>query len=91
MTGHEADEEIPGNLGDSFQQVGKILPLGQVFSIGVDILTKQCDFLCAALNQTAALGENILKFPAALPAPDVGHDAVGAEIVAAVHDGHPRL
>ena len=27
---------------------------------------------------------------AAFPAADVGHDAVGAEVVAAVHDGHPR-
>ena len=91
MAGHEADEKISRNLGNGGQQVGKIHAAAQILAIGVDVLPKKGDFLRAALDQRPALGENVLRLTAALPPTDVGDDAVGAEIVAPVHDGHPGL
>ena len=89
MACHEADEKIPRNLGNGGQQVGKIHAAAQILAIGVDVLPKKGDFLRAALNQRPALCENVLRLTAAFPPTDVGDDAVGAEIVAAVHDGYP--
>ena len=42
-------------------------------------------------RQLADLRQDVLRPAGALTPPDVGHDAVGAKVVAAVHDGHPGL
>ena len=91
MARHEANEKIAGKLGNGSQKVGKVLPIRQILAVGVHILTQQGNFLGTVFNETPALGQNVLKFPAPLPTPDIGYDAVGAEIVAAVHNGHPGL
>ena len=62
----------------------------QIIAVGVDILAQQSDVLVTGGNQFPDLLQNALGITAALPAPDIGYDAVGAEVVAAVHDGHPR-
>ena len=91
MAGHKADEKIPGNLGNLGQQIGKIHAAVQILTVGVHILTQQGNLLGASGNQLPALLQNILRLPAPLPAPDIGDNAVGAEVVAAVHDGDPGL
>ena len=40
-------------------------------------------------NQLLELGQDGGWFTAALPSADVGHDAVGAEVITTVHDGQP--
>jgi len=89
--GHKPDEEVPGNGIHLLQQVGKVHGFIQVFAVGVHILPQQGDVLVALGHQFPHLVQNVLRLPGALPAPDVGDDAVGAEVVAPVHDGHPGL
>ncbi len=91
VAGHEADQKVPGELGDLGQQVREVHAAVQVLAIGIDVLTQKGDLLAAAVNERLALGQNGLRAAAALPAPDIGDNAIGAEIVAAVHDGYPGL
>ena len=63
----------------------------QIIAVGVDILPQQGDVLVTGGNQFPDLLQNALGITAALPAPDIGYDAVGTEIVAAVHDADPCL
>ena len=55
----------------------------QIIAVGVDILAQQSDVLVPGLHQLPDLLQNALGVPAPLPAPDIGYDAVGAEVVAA--------
>ena len=89
--GHKPQPEVPGELRNLGQEVGKIHAQPQIFSIGVDVLPQKGDVLDSLFEKSPHLGENILRAAAALPAADIGHDAVRAEVVAPVHDGHPRL
>ena len=91
MAGHKAHQEIAVQLGDHLQKIGKIHAAAQILAVGVHILTQEVNFLAAAGDQLPALSQNILRLPAALPAPHIGHDAVGAEVVTAVHDAHPAF
>ncbi|MPN11158.1 hypothetical protein SDC9_158459 [bioreactor metagenome] len=58
-------------------------------AVGVDVLPEQRDVLITRFDKTPDLFFNTSRVAAALPAPRVGHDAVGAEVVAAVHCGNP--
>ena len=91
MAGHKPDQELPGDLGNFGQQIGKIDLFFQVFAVGVYILTQESDLLCTGFDNLAALSQNVLHFPAAFPTTDIGDDTVGAEIVAAIHNGNPSL
>ena len=91
MAGHEADKVVAGNPVNLPQQVREIHGTVQILAVGVDVLPQQGNLLEAALHQLPDLGQDALRFPAALPAPDVGDDAVGTEVVAPVHDGDPCL
>ena len=91
VAGHEANEEFPVQGGDGRQQVRKIPAPVQVLAVGIDILAQEGDLPAARGDQLPALLENFLRLAAPLPAPDIGDDAVGTEIIAAVHDGDPRL
>ena len=87
MGGHEPDAELPGDGVDLFQQLGK----GDAPGVGVDILAQEGDILVALPHQALHLPENVLRPAAPFPAPDIGDDAVGAEVVAAIHHRHPSL
>ena len=89
MAGHEADLVIAGDPAQQVEQVGKVDGVFQPFAVAVDVLPQQGDLLVTGLHQAAELGQDRVGFTAALPPADVGHDAVGAEVVAAVHDGQP--
>ena len=90
LGGHEADEIVAGNFVQCGQQVGKVVAGAKVFAVGVDVLAQQGDLLISLGSQLAHLADDLLRVAAALTAPDIGHDAVGAEVVAAVHDADPR-
>ena len=91
VAGHEADEIFSRDPVDVRQQVGEVVVQIQIVAVGVHVLAQQGDVLVPRLHQLPDLRQHGLGVPAPLPAPDVGHDAVGAEVVASVHDGDPGL
>ena len=91
MAGHEADEKVPGDVVDHADQVGKVHVQTQVPAVGVHVLAQKGDLLIPGGHQLLRLGYHVLRPAGPLPPPDVGHHAVGAEVVAAVHDGEPGL
>ena len=91
MAGHKADEKIPVQLGDLRQQIRKIHAAIQILAVGIYILSQQSDLLNAGGGKFSALSQDVLRSAAALPSPHIGHDAVSAEIIAAVHDAYPGL
>ena len=88
VAGHKAQDKIALDLVKLGKQIGKIVVLA--LGVGVDVLPKQRNILVALCHQLANLGNDLLLISAALSAAHIGHDAIGAEIVAAVHNGHPR-
>ena len=62
----------------------------QVAPVGVHVLPKQRDLLHAGRHVALGLGRDILQRARFLASAHVGHDAVGAEVVAADGDGQPR-
>ena len=91
VAGHEADQVVPGDLVDLREEVGEIHGGLQVLAVGVDVLAQEGDVLVPLVHQLPDLRQDVPRLPAPLPAPDIGDDAVGAEVVAAVHDGDPGL
>ena len=91
MACHEADEKFAGNVVYHADEVCKIDVRAEIFSVGVYVLAKERYVLAAALYKLPCLGDDILGPARALPSADIGHDAVGAEIIAAVHDRKPGL
>ena len=91
VRGHKANDEVPGNVVDGAEQVRKIHRLVQILAVGVHILPQQSDFLIAFCHQLPCLFQNFLRTAGALPTADIRHHAVGAEVVAAVHNGQPCL
>ncbi len=66
-------------------------PSPMVVLVAVDGLAQQGDFLAALGGELADLGGDVLGRPALLRAAHAGHDAVGAELVAADHDADVGL
>ena len=62
----------------------------KVAPVGVHVLPQQRDLLDARFRIGARLGGDVVQGPRLLAPADVGHDAVGAEIVASHGDGQPR-
>ena len=89
VAGHKADMIIAGHGAQQVEQVGEIDLLLQTLAVTVHVLTQQGDLLIARFHKAAELGKDIAGLAALLAAADVGHDAVGAEVIAAVHDGQP--
>lgn len=88
MRRHEAHAADARHFIDHLQKIREIREL-VVLAIGVDILAEQRDFLIAVLHGFLDLAHDVLRQTAALAAAHVRHDAVRAEVVAAVHDRHP--
>ena len=87
MAGHEGQPKVSLDgiqLGHQIREVA----IGAL-AVRIDVLTQQGDLLVASLHQLTHLADNVLLGAAPLPASAVGHDAVGAEIVTAVHDRYP--
>ena len=81
----EADA-LDAGLRRFFQQFRKAVFDAEVLAVGIDILSQQNDFLCAAFLQFSYFLYDIFMAAGALLAAGIGNDAVGAELVAAVHD-----
>ena len=91
MAGHKADQELPGTAFTRLKKIGEV-------DILLQIPCRRSSHSgpggVMSLYPAAASSFTSAECPpagGALPAPDVGDDAVGAEIVAAVHDGYPGL
>ena len=91
MAGHKSQQEFTGQLGQFRQQVCKVYAAIEILAVGIDVLAQQGDVTAAAFHQLFHLGNDILRLAAPLPAPDIGHDTIGTEVVAAVHDADPGL
>ena len=91
MAGHEAEDIVPRDGVHHADEIGKVHPRAKVLSVGIHVLAQKGDVLIPGLDQFPGLPYHVLRLSGTLPAPDVGHDAVGAEVVAAVHDGEPGL
>ena len=66
----------------------KVMGCSQAPAVGIDVLAQQGHFDAPGGQKIGNLGDDGLGLPAGLPAPDIRDHAVGAEIVAALHDGH---
>ena len=91
MGGHEADEEVAGDVVDVPEQLREEFLLAEVVAVGVDVLTEEHDLLIAVRHELPGVVHDVLVLPAPFPAPDVGHDTERAEVIAAVGDGQERL
>ena len=86
MAGHEADAgdiqpvQFP-------QEPGEGGAARQTLAVAVHVLPQEHDLLHAAVAEFLRFPQDGLHIPAALPPAHIGHDAVGAEVVAAIHDG----
>ena len=72
-------------FGQQVSQIGFAL---EVVPVGIDVLSHQRYLSGAARNQVFDLVDDFLYRPAYFPAPAVGHDAIGAEIITALDYGH---
>ena len=90
VRGGEADAHAGRGLCHGAQQLREVdhRAVGPLEAVGVDVLPQQGDFLVAACLEVGHLAQDALHVAAALAATGIGHDAVGAEVIAPAHDGH---
>ena len=91
VRGHIADALKARQLCHGGEQLREARAARDVIAIGIDILTEQGDLETAIRDQLLALTENRRRIARLLPTTHVRHDAVGAEIIAAVADVHRAL
>ena len=89
VAGHKPDVVVSGHGAQQVQQVGEVDLFFQTFAVAVDVLSQKGDLLVASFHQPPELCQNVPGFAAFFPSPDIGHDAVCAEVIAAIHDGQP--
>ena len=85
----EADPFDPFNGAQLGQQVSQGRTAVQVQAVAGDVLSHHDELLHAGLGQVPGLFQDGLLGAAAELAPDVGDDAVGAAVVAALGDAQP--
>ncbi|MNN06920.1 hypothetical protein D3C81_1197280 [compost metagenome] len=79
------------DLADIVHQMGKcIVNVGKVLAIRIDILPEQRHLFIALARQFSHLCNDVLRTTAALLAAGKRHDTICTELVASVHDVHPR-
>ena len=84
MAGHVADAADAVHPVHSLQQVREVHT--HALAVGINVLSQQGDLRDPLLRQGSDLGHHLQKLPGTLAPPHVGHDAVGAEVVAAEGD-----
>ena len=90
MAGGVAQPRDAGNLGEPMQQprrASRRAPSGALAVIGVDVLAEQRDLAHAGIGQPLGLGDDLRDRPRDFGAARIGHDAEGAELVAAFLHG----
>ena len=88
MGGGKPDPLDAGDLVNLLEEVREGNFTVLLEAVGIDVLPDQGDFPNPAGGQVTDLGEDLPARPADLATADMGNDAVGAEIVAALHDGN---
>ena len=89
VAGHVPDPFDAVDIVDSGDELGEIRAVLEVQAIGIDILAEKGDFLVAFSSDLLDFFDNGVDGTAHFTAPDIRHDTVRAELVAAVHDGDP--
>ena len=85
MRGHETDA-LDADFVELCKQLRKAQLALHVKTVGIDVLAQQHDLLDAFFLELACLLDDPGGRAGALPAAHIRHDAVRAEVVAAVHD-----
>jgi hypothetical protein len=78
------------NRSKSLEEICKIAIEIASSAVRIDVLTEESDILVALGDKTAHLGFYCIRMAASLASANVGNNAVGAEIIAAVHYADPR-
>ena len=68
------------------QKLGKTVGVTEIETVGVDVLPQETDLPVVLCLQFPQFGEDVADAAGAFLAAGIGHDAVGAELVAAIHD-----
>ena len=89
VAGHKADLVIAGYSAEQIEQISKVHLFFQALAVAVHVLAQQSDLLVSGFHQPPELRQDIAGLAALFTAPHIRYDAVGAEIVAAIHDGQP--
>ena len=84
----EPDPFDPCDLADGVDQIGKIGVSGLRLSIGVHVLSQEGYLTDALPGQQFDLTDDLRQGPTLLPPPEGRYYAVGAEVVAPLHDRH---
>jgi len=88
---HHADAADALHFVHAAQELRERAGRIQALAVGVDVLPQKRDFPAAVFRQEPHFPEDVLRLSAALPATDMGHDAISAEVITAVRDGYPAL
>ena len=89
VAGHIMNTLNAGNNIHTAQQLSESVLVAKILAIGINVLSQQSKFLVAIFNCYLNLGNNIIDAAAALASAYIRHDAVGTEIIAAIHNRNP--
>ena len=84
MGAHKPDPVFPLDGIEPSEEFREIHRFFEIFSVGIDILTEEENFLIALFDKTSDLGFNGFRGTAAFSAADIRHDTVGTEVVAPI-------
>ena len=91
MARRKAEQELAVNFGQAAQKLREVHAVVRPAAVGVYVLAQKGNILIPLGNKLARFLDHVFRAAAALPPAHIRDDAVGAEIVAAGHDGQPRL
>ena len=89
MGGHKPDPADPVNFLYHLKKFCKGTGLIQSLPIGIHILSKQHDLHYAVRRQRFDFFYDVFGAPASLPSPDIRHNTITAEVIAAEHNVDP--
>ena len=89
MARHIADSLYTGDSIDKLQKLAEAFLFASILAIRIDILPQKGELLITQGHGLFNLMADGLGTAASFPAPHIGHDAVGAEIITAIHDRNP--
>ena len=92
MAGHIPDAANAVHGVDGMEQIRKVH--AHALAIGVHVLPQERDLRDPPVSEAADLGDHLAQLSGPFPAPHIGHDAIGAEVVAPkgdVDEGRERI
>ena len=89
MRGHKTDAHLGHSLRHPVEKLRETddFTVGCLVTVRVNILPEQRHIFVTFLPHVAYLVQNAVDVAASLPSARVRHDTVGAEVIAAAHDG----